>query len=137
METSTNTDKLGGLDGGTYDDKGNSSHYQSQFMEYLRDQERKYGTIIAMMIAQSNVDKYNQRHGLKSDTPASKDTIKRDWYLKAANHFKKKIIAEKERTTVVKKNKYIPLAEEVIDLLRAEFSLPGELYVPLSVAIEQ
>ena len=137
MEEKITENKLGGNDGGTYDAKGNSSHYQSQFMEYLRDQERKYGTIIAMMIAQSNVDKYNQRHGLKSDTPASKDTAKRDWYLKAAKHFKLKIIAEQQMLTVEGKNKYVPLAEEVIDLLRTEFPMGGKEYTPLSIAIEQ
>lgn len=45
MEKEIKEDKLGGKDGGKYDEKGNSSHYQTQFMEFVRDQERKYGTL--------------------------------------------------------------------------------------------
>jgi len=133
-------DKLGGKDGGVYDEKGNSSHYQSQFMEFVRDQERKYGTIIALIVCQSNVDKYNQRAGVKAGVPAEKDLAKRNWYFKAMQHFKKKVDAMKAFENVPGKNKYVSMPEEVIDLLKAE--LGGSLkdypeYVPLSVAIEQ
>jgi hypothetical protein len=115
-------------DGGKYDNKGNSSHYQSQFMEFVLDQERKYGTIVAMIICQSNVDKYNQRAGLKEGVPAEKDLTKRDWYLKAFNHFKKKVEGDTEG-----RNSYVPVAEEIIDL----FSNAEPKYVPLSIAIEK
>lgn len=121
-------DKMNAEDGGKYDDKGNSSHYQSQFMEFIRDQERKYGTIVAMIVCQSNVDKYNQRAGLKEGVPAEKDLTKRDWYLKAFNHFKKKVEGDTEG-----RNSYVPVAEEIMDL----FSNAEPKYVPLSIAIEK
>jgi hypothetical protein len=132
---------LGGKDGGEYDEKGNSSHYQSQFMEFVRDQERKYGTIVAMIVCQSNVDKYNQRVGRKEGVPAEKDLIKRDWYFKAMTHFKKKVEAVKKGAGYLPgRNSYVPMAEEVVDLIRTDF--PGELatipkYIPLSTAIEK
>jgi hypothetical protein len=150
MEDQIKEDKLGGQDGGKYDEKGNSSHYQSQFMEFVRDQERKYGTIVALLVCQSNVDKYNQRAGVKEGVPASKDLQKRDWYFKATQHFMKKVqckidysryITERELSEkLTGRNNYVSLPEEVIDLLRAEFFyLLSEYrnYVPLSVAIEQ
>jgi hypothetical protein len=71
-------EKIKSTDGGKYDDKGNSSHYQSQFMEFIRDIERKYGTIVALLVCQSNVDKYNQRAGLKEGVSVDKDITKRN-----------------------------------------------------------
>jgi hypothetical protein len=129
-------------DGGKYDKKGNSSHYQSQFMEFIRDQERKYGTIVAMLVCQSNVDKYNQRAGLKEGVTADKDLTKRDWYLSAVKHFSIKINAFKADldNNVEGRNKYVGVPEEVIDLLRAEFGRSLEHYpeyVPLAIAIEK
>lgn len=132
---------LGGKDGGEYDEKGNSSHYQSQFMEFIRDQERKYGTVVAMIVCQSNVDKYNQRVGRKEGVPAEKDLTKRDWYFRAMTHFKKKVEgAKNSEENLAGRNFYVYMAEEVVDLFRVEF--PTELaewpeYVPLSTAIEK
>jgi hypothetical protein len=135
-----NKDQLGGKDGGTYDEKGNSNHYQSQFMEFIRDQERKYGTIIALLVCQSNVDKYNQRAGVKAGVPADKDLVKRDWYFKAMQHFKKKVDAVKKSNEhgLHGRNQYVTMPEEVVDLLKAEFRglLNYPDYVPLAVAIE-
>jgi hypothetical protein len=131
-------DKLGGKDGGKYDEKGNSSHYQAQFMEFVRDQERKYGTIVALLVCQSNVDKYNQRAGVKEGVPAEKDLTKRDWYFKAMLHFKKKVEGMKKGINRVEgRNNYVNLPEEVFDLLRAEIEVKSFQYVPLSLAIEQ
>jgi len=127
-------------DGGKYDTKGNSSHYQANFMEFIREQERKYGTIVALLVAQSNVDKYNQRAGMKEGVPAEKDLTKRDWYFKAVQHFKKKVEAFKslDLEELNKRNSYVGLSEEVLDLLRIDFSVIIERpkYVPLSEAIE-
>jgi len=138
MEKEIKEDKLGGKDGGKYDEKGNSSHYQTQFMEFVRDQERKYGTIVAMLVCQSNVDKYNQRAGVKGGVPAEKDLTKRDWYFKAMIHFKKKVEGYKNGISIVdNRNQYVRMPEEVIDLLKAELNLNDKSnYVPLSVAIE-
>jgi hypothetical protein len=132
---------LGGEDGGEYDEKGNSSHYQSQFMEFVRDQERKYGTIVAMIVCQSNVDKYNQRVGRKEGVPAEKDLTKRDWYFKAMTHFKKKAEHFKAGNCLPLegRNRYVSLAEEVIDLFKIDVDQYGwsDDYVPLSTAIEK
>jgi hypothetical protein len=132
---------LGGEDGGEYDEKGNSSHYQSQFMEFVRDQERKYGTVVAMIVCQSNVDKYNQRVGRKEGVPVEKDLTKRDWYFKAMTHFKKKVEAVEAGSLVPleDRNRYVPLAEEVMDLLRIDIDQNGwaAKYTPLSTAIEK
>lgn len=138
METKENKDQLGGKDGGVYDNKGNSSHYQSQFMEFVRDQERKYGTIIAMLVCQSNVDKYNQRAGVKEGVPAYKDLTKRDWYFKAMLHFKKKVEAMRQHNRNPEgRNDYVHLPEEVIDLLKVEFPITTPDYIPLSICIEK
>jgi hypothetical protein len=141
-EEKQSSNHMDAKDGGKYDEKGNSSHYQSQFMEFIRDQERRYGTVVAMIVCQSNVDKYNQRAGLKEGVPAEKDLTKRDWYLKAVNHFKAKIDYIKENNdindlNVPGRNKYVCAAEEVFDAFRAELTLDYPDYIPLSVAIEK
>jgi len=127
-------------DGGKYDEKGNSSHYQAQFMEFIRLQEAAYGTVVAYLICISQVDKYCQRAGVKEGVPAAKDLTKRDWYKKASVHFKKKIDAVKEGNLHLEnRNKFVPLREEVIDLLAVEFPMLKEVskeYIPLSKAIE-
>jgi len=129
---------LGGEDGGKYDDKGNSSHYQAQFMEFIREQERKYGTIVAYLACIANIDKYCQRAGVKEGVPADKDLTKRDWYTKAAKHFKIKIDAAKNGTEAEGRNYYVPLAEEVLDILKADINTDDSFpeYIPLSIAIE-
>jgi len=140
MEKEKRQDALGGQDGGNYDDKGNSAHYQKQFMEFVRAQERLYGTIVAHLVCIANVDKYNQRAGVKEGVPASKDLTKRDWYQKAARHFKLKIEAHQNGFIATNRNAYVPMAEEVKDLICLEHPF-SELfnvgYVPLSVAIEK
>lgn len=128
------------LDGGTYDEKGNSDHYQKQFMELVREQERKYGTIVAYLFCIGNVDKYAGRAGEKAGVPAEKDLTKKSWYQKAARHFKLKIEAEKNKTVAPDRNAYVSMPEEVKDLICSEqpFSeLFNVGYVPLSVAIEK
>lgn len=131
--------KLGGQDGGNYDEKGNSSHYQKQFMEFIRLQERAYGTIVAYLVCVSNIDKYNQRAGQKEGVPASKDLTKRDWYQKAANHFKLKIEAAKNLEFHLEgRNSYVFMPEEVLDLIKTENPEQKSLnYVPLSICIEK
>jgi hypothetical protein len=140
MEKEKRQDALGGQDGGNYDDKGNSDHYQKQFMEFVRAQERLYGTIVAHLVCIANVDKYNQRAGVKEGVPASKDLTKRDWYQKAARHFKLKIEAHQNGFIATNRNAYVPMAEEVKDLICLEHPF-SELfnvgYVPLSEAIEK
>jgi len=128
-------------DGGTYDEKGNSAHYQQHFMEFIRAQERSYGTIVAFLVCQSNIDKYSQRAGMKDGVPAEKDLTKRDWYFKAAKHFADKIMAmrDKQQYVVSGRNHYVELSEEVLDLLRAEPTLEvlSDKYVTLSESIEK
>jgi hypothetical protein len=127
-------------DGGNYDIAGNSEHYQKQFMEFVRAQERLYGTIVAYLVCVANVDKYNQRAGQKAGVPAEKDLTKRDWYQKAARHFKLKIESKQAFSYNVKgRNKYVFMPEEVVDLIKSELNLKDETpdYVPLSVAIEK
>lgn len=131
-------------DGGKYDEKGNSAHYQAHFMEFVRKQERAYGTIVAYLLCNDMVDKYSQRVGMKDGVPPEKDLTKRDWYFKAAQHFKKKIEAQKnhddiDNSRLTGRNSYVPLAEEVLDLLRAEHSVKvnGSEYTPLSKCIEK
>jgi hypothetical protein len=141
MEKEIKEDKLGdqahgGL--GKYDDKGNSAHYQSQFMEFVRMQERTLGTIGAYIVCVTNVDKYSQRAGLKAGVLSDADLTKRNWYLKAAKHFKAKIDAYKKGVSLLPgRNAYVSMCEEFKDLLRAELSIEGENYVPLAKAIEQ
>jgi hypothetical protein len=142
--SSTNTDNplwnATSLDGGVYDEKGNSDHYQKQFMELVREQERKYGTIVAYLFCIGNVDKYAGRAGEKAGVPAEKDLAKKTWYKKAARHFKLKIEAEKNKTVAPDRNAYVSMPEEVKDLICCEqpFSeLFNVGYIPLSVAIEK
>jgi len=137
MEKEKQVTDLGSKDGGLYDKNGNSSHYQSQFMEFVRDQERKYGTIVAALVCQSNVDKYNQRAGLKEGVPSSRDIMKRDWYLAAFKHFMIKINSVKKGEVAKGRNDYVFLAEEVFDLLRAELECDSPEYVPLSECIKK
>src|SRR6267142_1808445 len=119
-------------DGGLYDKVGNSQHYQSNFMEYIREQERKYGTVIAYMVCISQVDRYNQRAGLKEGVDPLKDLTKRDWYAKAAKFYKDKIIAwntllkSTESATSEQKQlavTYVRLCEECLDIITPELNL--------------
>jgi len=127
-------------DGGNYDTAGNSEHYQKQFMELVREQERKYGTIVAYLFCIGNVDKYAGRAGEKAGVPAEKDLIKKSWYQKAARHFKLKIEAERNNTVAPDRNAYVNMPEEVKDLICCEQPF-NELfnvgYIPLSIAIEK
>lgn len=126
-------DALGGQDGGNYDDKGNSAHYQSQFMEYIRDQERKYGTAIAYIVCISQADKYAQRAGIKAGVPAEKDLTKRMWYLATAQYLKAKLdrYNSKSEGPVPHDNAFVPLAEEIEDVLFGRSN-----YLPLAEAIK-
>jgi hypothetical protein len=116
-------------DGGNYDKKGNSEHYQKQFMEFIRAQERLYGTVVAFLVCQSNVDKYNQRAGMKEGVPVEKDIAKRDWYFTVAQALKDKIL---NRKTEYPQNSYVELAEEVKDLINKNEDLICSSYIPLS-----
>ncbi len=125
-------------DGGKYDNSGNSSHYQSNFMEYVREQERKYGTVVAYLACQTQVDRYNQRVGTKVGVPAEKDLVKRDWYKTVGLYFKDKIETYRSaweegtdngRTEVYESiiesslfQSYVTCSEEVLDLLMPEYS---------------
>jgi hypothetical protein len=128
------------LDGGAYDEKGNSDHYQKQFMEFVRSTERLYGTVIAYLICVGNIDKYAGRAGEKAGVPAEKDLIKKSWYTKASVHFKKKIEAERNKTVAEDRNAFVHMPEEVVDVITADkafkdiFHIP---YVTLSTAIEK
>lgn len=130
-------DALGGKDGGNYDNKGNSAHYQSQFMEYVREQERKYGTIVAYIICISQADKYAQRAGIKEGVPADKDLTKRSWYLNAAKHFKAKIDSLSGPGDLQSRNVYVNMPEEIIDVLAQELDIDNIPYVPLSVIVSK
>jgi len=126
-------------DGGLYDDKGNSAHYQKSFMEFIRKQERAYGTIVAYLVCVAMVDKYAERAGEKVGVDFAKDFIKKTWYSKTANHFKQKILGAKDlNLNVNDRNNYVFLAEEVIDIIKTEVKeIKAIDYVPLSVAIEK
>jgi len=133
-------DALGGEDGGNYDASGNSAHYKQQFMEFIRAQERKFGTIAAYITCISNIDKYEGRAGEKEGVPFEKDFVKKSWYKKAANHFKKKIEGYQQGfRNLPGRNTYVEMPEEILDLLKVELpqlhSIPD--YVPLSEAIEK
>jgi hypothetical protein len=128
---------LGGKDGGNYDDKGNSAHYQSQFMEYVREQERKYGTIISYIVCLSQADKYAQRAGIKEGVPAEKDLTKRSWYLKAAQHFKLKIDSLSIPGKLKGRNVYVPMPEEIVDVMAQELDIDNIPYVSLSEIINK
>jgi hypothetical protein len=121
-------DNIKSSDGGNYDNSGNSEHYQIQFMEFIRAQERLYGTIVAFLVCQSNVDKYNQRAGMKEGVPSEKDLAKRDWYFSVATAFRDKIL---NNDTYRPQNKYVELAEEVKDLIKRE-DIFTPSYIPLS-----
>jgi len=127
-------------DGGQYDTNGNSEHYQKQFMEFIRNIERLYGTVMAYMVCISNIDKYAGRAGEKEGVPAEKDLIKKSWYTKASVHFKKKIEAERNGTVAEGRNVFVHMPEEVIDVIIADKAFKDTLvnhYVPLSIAIEK
>jgi len=130
---------LGSSDGGLYDDKGNSDHYQKSFMEFIRKQERAYGTIVAYIVCVAMVDKYAERAGEKVGVDFNKDFIKKTWYSKTANHFKKKILGAKDlNLNVDGRNNYVFLTEEVVDVLKTEIKeIKAIDYVTLSVAIEK
>jgi hypothetical protein len=109
-------------DGGTYDTAGNSAHYQSNFMQYVREQERKYGTVVAYLTCIVQIDRYSQRVGLKSGVDPIKDVVKKKWYHTVAQHFKAKIIAQ--HTAVVYDEaiygEFVELAPEVLALIEPE-----------------
>jgi len=138
---------LGGQDGGLYDSVGNSAHYQSNFMEYIREQERKYGTIIAYFSCLTQVDRYNQRAGTKQNVPAEKDLIKRDWYKTISLYYLEKIQTLRQKNNSDERivgrkldliRSYVGMAEEVFDLLSPELMFKNILlsdqatHIPLS-----
>lgn len=151
MEEKINKDELGGGDGGMYDKKGNSAHYQSNFMEYIREQERKYGTQIAYMACISQVDRYNQRAGIKKDVPAEKDLTKRNWYKQAASFYADKIKAFKKQANGIELTNdekslvitYVPLCEECLDMINIEINirygiqLKTDNYIKLAESIKK
>jgi len=122
-----------GNDGGKYDDKGNSSHYQDNFIEYIREQELKYGTIIAYFICLSQVDRYNQRAGLKEGVPAEKDITKKMWYHKVSKHFAQKIKRAKEGIMDTPgQNKFVGMPEEVYETFASFFNKTCKKSIKLS-----
>ena len=116
-------------------------------MEYVREQERKYGTIGAYLACQTQIDRYNQRAGTKEGVPAEKDLTKRDWYKATALYYKDKLeavrkiaMAEMELTPeeLDLAQSYVSMPEELFDLLSPELKLAKVIddctatYVPLS-----
>jgi hypothetical protein len=121
LNSTLSQESLGGKDGGAYDKKGNSEHYKKAFMEYIREQERKYGTIIAYITCVSQVDKYEQRMGEKAGVPLEKDFVKKQWYSKVAGAFLNKINNQRGLENLERAhNNYVFLTEEFLDLLKAE-----------------
>lgn len=115
---------LGSKDGGLYDKNGNSAHYKDNFVEYIREQELKYGTIGAYFACITQVDRYSQRVGLKDGVDPLKDIIKKRWYIKAAAHFKQKITRYNNGITEMPdQNPYIKLTSEMLNLINMELKL--------------
>jgi len=117
-EASKPTSELGGEDGGNYDKAGNSQHYQKQFIEFIYDIELSFGTVIAALVCESNVLKYNNR--VKEGVPFSKDKAKAQWYTNVAKHFREKAAKHQQGEKIEFGNKFINISGPVRKLLQCD-----------------
>lgn len=134
MEQQIKEDKLGGNDGGKYDEKGSAQHYKDSVIEYVDMQCLLYGTFMAYGLCFMQVDKYRGRAGKKEGVPADKDLVKANFYEKSAQYLKEIIDAYNSNYTSISKKdleikygrgraRYIQMPEQLSHLLNKEFDI--------------